>query len=53
MLEQGVALPCMQAMWGRWAPPLERSRLTSLSYSGEIKFCHSIDYSLLVFKHSE
>jgi len=26
----------MHAMWGSWAPPVERSRLVSLTYAG----CH-------------
>ncbi|XP_064873765.1 sialin-like isoform X2 [Oncorhynchus nerka] len=31
---EGVTFPAMMAMWARWAPPLERSRLISLSGSG-------------------
>ena len=31
---QGVTFPAMMAMWARWAPPLERSRLMALSGSG-------------------
>ncbi|XP_013411028.1 sialin [Lingula anatina] len=31
---EGVTFPAMHAMWGRWAPPLERSRLVSFSYAG-------------------
>lgn len=31
---QGVTFPAMMAMWARWAPPLERSRLMTLSGSG-------------------
>uniref|UniRef100_A0A1A8S1D5 Solute carrier family 17 (Sodium phosphate), member 3 n=2 Tax=Nothobranchius rachovii TaxID=451742 RepID=A0A1A8S1D5_9TELE len=30
----GVTFPAMMAMWARWAPPLERSRLMTLSGSG-------------------
>ncbi|KAK6176382.1 hypothetical protein SNE40_014680 [Patella caerulea] len=30
----GVSFPAMHSMWGRWAPPLERSKLMGLSYSG-------------------
>lgn len=33
-LPQGVTFPAMMAMWARWAPPLERSRLTTMSSSG-------------------
>ncbi|XP_074930276.1 LOW QUALITY PROTEIN: sialin [Gadus morhua] len=31
---EGVTFPAMMAMWARWAPPLERSTLISLSASG-------------------
>eukprot|EP00054_Salpingoeca_dolichothecata_P009968 m.56136 g.56136 ORF g.56136 m.56136 type:complete len:506 (+) comp18714_c0_seq2:100-1617(+) len=31
---EGVTYPAMHAMWAKWAPPLERSRLCALSYSG-------------------
>uniref|UniRef100_A0A1A7X3F5 Sialin n=2 Tax=Iconisemion striatum TaxID=60296 RepID=A0A1A7X3F5_9TELE len=31
---EGVTYPAMMAMWARWAPPLERSRLITLSGSG-------------------
>lgn len=33
-ISQGVTFPAMMAMWARWAPPTERSRLTTLSGSG-------------------
>ncbi|VDI73245.1 MFS transporter, ACS family, solute carrier family 17 (sodium-dependent inorganic phosphate [Mytilus galloprovincialis] len=33
-LATGVSFPSMQSMWGRWAPPLERSRLVTVSYLG-------------------
>ncbi|KAL4221287.1 hypothetical protein ACF0H5_019550 [Mactra antiquata] len=29
-----ATFPAMHAMWGRWAPPLERSKLTTLCYAG-------------------
>jgi len=31
---EGVTFPAMHAMWGRWAPPVERSFLISLTYAG-------------------
>ncbi|KAK7898501.1 hypothetical protein WMY93_019354 [Mugilogobius chulae] len=31
---EGVTFPAMMAIWARWAPPLERSRLMSFSGSG-------------------
>ena len=31
---QGVTFPAMHTMWSNWAPPLERSKLGTLSYSG-------------------
>ncbi|XP_077984588.1 sialin-like [Glandiceps talaboti] len=31
---QGVVFPTHHGMWGRWAPPLERSQLMSFSCSG-------------------
>ncbi|XP_020610537.1 sialin-like isoform X1 [Orbicella faveolata] len=33
-LGEGVTFPAMHAMWSGWAPPLERSKLCTLSYSG-------------------
>ncbi|CAC5356926.1 SLC17A5 [Mytilus coruscus] len=33
-LATGVSFPAMQSMWGRWAPPLERSKLVTVSYLG-------------------
>ncbi|XP_056636501.1 uncharacterized protein LOC130445018 [Diorhabda sublineata] len=31
---EGVTVPAIQAVWAVWAPPLERSRLVTFSYSG-------------------
>lgn len=31
---EGVTFPAMYAMWAAWAPPLERSRLLTISYIG-------------------
>ncbi|XP_061679481.1 sialin isoform X2 [Syngnathoides biaculeatus] len=33
-VRQGVTIPAMMSMWARWAPPLERSQLISLSGNG-------------------
>ncbi|KAK7862498.1 hypothetical protein R5R35_005921 [Gryllus longicercus] len=33
-LFEGVTFPCMHAVWARWAPPLERSRMTAIAFSG-------------------
>lgn len=35
---QGVSYPAMHAMWASWAPPLERSRLLTISYAGTRAF---------------
>jgi ACS family sodium-dependent inorganic phosphate cotransporter-like MFS transporter 5 len=32
----GALFPGMHAMWGQWAPPLERSQLAMLSYAGSM-----------------
>ncbi|XP_028676314.1 sialin [Erpetoichthys calabaricus] len=31
---EGVTFPAMHTMWSSWAPPLERSKLLSISYAG-------------------
>nr|XP_019539847.2 sialin-like [Aedes albopictus] len=31
---QGVTFPCMHAIWSRWAPPSERSRMVLFSFAG-------------------
>lgn len=33
-LFEGVTFPCMHAIWSKWAPPLERSKLVTISLSG-------------------
>ena len=33
---QGVTFPAMHAIWAKWAPPSERSILTTISYSGKM-----------------
>ncbi|XP_045699796.1 sialin isoform X4 [Phyllostomus hastatus] len=32
--QTGVTFPAMHAMWSSWSPPLERSKLLSISYAG-------------------
>ncbi|XP_021099391.1 sialin isoform X2 [Heterocephalus glaber] len=32
--QTGVTFPAMHTMWSSWAPPLERSKLLSISYAG-------------------
>lgn len=29
-----MTYPCIHAVWARWAPPLERSRLATIAFSG-------------------
>ena len=31
---QGVTYPAVHAMWGKWAPPLERTKLTTVGFAG-------------------
>lgn len=31
---EGVTFPCIHAVWSRWAPPLERSRMASMAFAG-------------------
>lgn len=33
-LSTAVSFPAVQSLWGRWAPPLERSKLVSFTYLG-------------------
>lgn len=33
-ITSGVCYPSMHAIWGNWAPPLERSKLVSFTYAG-------------------
>ena len=35
-LFSGPFFPAMHSLWGRWAPPIERSRLIAISYSGPL-----------------
>lgn len=29
-----MVFPCIHAVWARWAPPLERSRMATIAYAG-------------------
>lgn len=29
-----MTFPCIHAVWSKWAPPLERSKLASMGFSG-------------------
>ena len=31
---EGVTYPCIHAVWSRWAPPLERTKLATIAFSG-------------------
>lgn len=31
---EGIAFPSIYELWSKWAPPLERSRLTGIAYAG-------------------
>ncbi|KAL0266390.1 UNVERIFIED_CONTAM: hypothetical protein PYX00_008943 [Menopon gallinae] len=31
---EGVTFPCIHAVWSKWAPPLERSKLATIGFSG-------------------
>ncbi|XP_055626995.1 sialin-like [Toxorhynchites rutilus septentrionalis] len=33
-LLEGVTFPCSHAFWSQWAPPSERSRMSSIAFSG-------------------
>ena len=33
-LAEGMLYPCCHGIWSKWAPPLERSRLATISFSG-------------------
>lgn len=32
--EKGVTFPCIHAVWSKWAPPLERSRMSTVAFAG-------------------
>lgn len=38
---QGVTYPACHGIWSKWAPPLERSRLATISFCGNKKYTQS------------
>ncbi|KTF91680.1 hypothetical protein cypCar_00012245 [Cyprinus carpio] len=38
-LVEGVTYPACHGMWSKWAPPLERSRLATTSFCGDVVLC--------------
>ncbi|EPY83122.1 hypothetical protein CB1_000595049 [Camelus ferus] len=41
-LVQVLALTCQYSIWARWAPPMERSQLTTIAQSGSVLGCFII-----------
>ena len=37
-LSEGVSYPSIHAIWSRWAPPLEQSRITAFAFSGNFYY---------------
>lgn len=31
---KATTFPCIHAVWARWAPPLERSRMATIAFAG-------------------
>ncbi|XP_044773215.1 sialin isoform X8 [Neomonachus schauinslandi] len=52
-LGEGVTFPAMHAMWSSWAPPLERSKLLSISYAGIVGIIWFILWIFLVSETPE
>ena len=46
---QGVTLPAVSALMGKWAPPQERSRIISFTYLGTEAQGHVHDIIVLVY----
>ncbi|EPY78003.1 Sialin isoform 2-like protein [Camelus ferus] len=42
-LGEGVTFPAMHSMWSSWAPPLERSKLLSISYAALVSEVSAVD----------
>eukprot|EP00112_Aurelia_sp_Birch-Aquarium-sp1_P008847 Seg1986.2 transcript_id=Seg1986.2/GoldUCD/mRNA.D3Y31 product="Vesicular glutamate transporter 1" protein_id=Seg1986.2/GoldUCD/D3Y31 len=41
---EGCIYPCMYAIWSKWAPPLERSKLTTIPHAGSFGILWSITW---------
>ena len=41
---KGATFPAMHALWGKWAPPQERSLLASISYAGKYDDSFVLNY---------
>ena len=56
-LTEGVSYPAMHAVFCKWAPPLERSRMVSWAYSGSLigntftQFSRSDSQHLQLFRY--
>lgn len=52
ILPQGVTYPCIHAVWARWAPPMERSKLATLAFSGSyVGTVVALPLSAFIAKH--
>lgn len=46
-LRQGVTYPSIHAIWAKWAPPLEKTRLAAFAFSG-LNYIDSICYPVVL-----
>ena len=47
--KQGVTFPAMHAMWGKWGPIMERTKLTGFSYAGRFYPFYDTVFSTYLF----
>ena len=52
MVEQGATYPSVMAIWQKWAPPSERTRLLAVTFSGESKLIVLCDDRVFKRKNS-
>lgn len=50
VVKQGVVFPANHAVWTKWAPPLERTKLTTISASGLFQVSLRKDIIILPLK---